>query len=54
MEALLHLIMICIVSSDWICMVVIDSGVVQMPCGEREIEMNVTDHTELVLYVNGL
>lgn len=34
-------------------MVVIDSGVIQMPC-EWEIEMNVTDHTELVLYVNGL
>ncbi len=35
-------------------MVVIDSDVVQMPRGEWEIEMNVTDHTELVLYINGL
>lgn len=35
-------------------MVVIDSDVVQMPRGEWEIEMNVTDHIELVLYVNGL
>lgn len=35
-------------------MVVIDSDVVQMPHGEWEMEMNVTDHTELVLYMNGL
>lgn len=35
-------------------MVVIDSDVVQMPRGEWEIEMNVTDRTELVLYINGL
>lgn len=35
-------------------MVVIDSDVVQMPRGEWEIEMNVTDRTELVLYTNSL
>lgn len=35
-------------------MVVIDSDVVQMPCGEWEIEMNVTDRAELVLYINSL
>lgn len=34
-------------------MVVIDSDVVQMPHGEWEIEMNVTDRTELILYING-
>ncbi len=35
-------------------MVVIDSDVVQMPRGEWEIEMDVTDRTELVLYINSL
>lgn len=35
-------------------MVVIDSDVIQMPHGEWEIEMNVTDRRELVLYINGL
>lgn len=32
-------------------MLVIDCDVVQKPRGEWEIEMNVTDHTELVLYI---
>lgn len=35
-------------------MTLIDSDVVQMPHGECEIEMNVTDRTGLVLYINGL
>lgn len=35
-------------------MVVIDSDVVQMSRGEWEIEMNVTDDTELVPYIKGL
>lgn len=35
-------------------MVIIDSDVVQMPRGEWEIEMNVTDCAELALYINGL
>lgn len=46
--------MICVVSRGWICMALIDSDVVQMPNGECEIEMNVTDRTGLVLYINGL
>lgn len=33
------------------CVVVIDSDAVQMPGGEWEIEMNVTDRTELVPYI---
>lgn len=35
-------------------MAVIDSDAVQMPHGECKIEMNVTDRTGLVLYINGL
>lgn len=33
------------------CVAVIDSDAVQMPRGEWEIEMNVTDRTELVPYI---
>lgn len=51
MKSPLRLFMICIVSRVWMCVVVIDSDAVQMPGGEWEIEMNVTDRTELVPYI---
>lgn len=35
------------------CAVVIDSDAVQMPAGGWEIEMNVTERTQLVPYIKG-